>query len=324
MTEAQCDALIIGGGPAGLTAAIYLARFHLRTIVVDAGNSRAGTIPRTRNHAGYPGGIVGADLVAAMRAQTMESGAVILPGTVDVLGRNGAGFVAEGAFGRIMARAVVLATGVVNRRPAVDDDFHAAALAAGRLRYCPVCDGFEVTDARVGVLGTGEHGVREAIFLRSFTADLTLIAPDGVHDLTPAQLDSLITAGISVTDGPARDFGLAADAITVMTRAGQLAFASIYPALGSHIRSGLAASLGASTVEAGCITVDAHQRTSVPGLYAAGDVVLGLDQISHALGEGGVAATTLRNDLAEGCPLYRQPVTSNVHDRAKPTAWTIP
>ena len=64
--------------PGGLTAAIYLARFHLRTIVVDAGNSRAGTIPRTRNHAGYPGGIVGADLVEAMHAQTIENGAVII------------------------------------------------------------------------------------------------------------------------------------------------------------------------------------------------------------------------------------------------------
>ena len=305
MTEAQCDALVIGGGPSGLTAAIYLARFHLRTTVVDAGNSRAGTIPRTRNHAGYPGGIVGADLVAAMRTQTIENGAVILPGTVDLLDRNGAGFVAEGAFGRVKARAVILATGVVNRRPAVDDAFHAAALAAGRLRYCPLCDGFEVTDARIGVLGTGEHGVREAIFLRSFTADLTLIAPDGVHDLTPAQLDNLTTAGVRVIDGPAHDFGLAADAITVVTRAGTLAFASIYPALGSHIHSGLAASLGAATVEAGCITVDGHQRTTVPGLYAAGDVVMGLDQISHAMGEGGVAATTLRNDLAEGNHIYR-------------------
>ncbi len=305
MIEAQCDALVVGGGPAGLTAAIYLARFHLKTIVVDAGNSRAGTIPRTRNHAGYPGGIAGADLVAAMRTQTLENGAVILAGTIDVLGRNGAGFVAEGAFGRVKARAVILATGVVNRRPAVDDVFHAAALVAGRLRYCPVCDGFEVTDARVGVLGTGEHGVREAIFLRSFTADLTLIAPDGVHDLTPAQLETLTAAGVRVIDGPACDFGLAADAITVVTRAGNMAFASIYPALGSHIRSGLAASLGAATVEAGCLTVDAHQRTTVPGLYAAGDVVLGLDQISHAMGEGGVAATTLRNDLAEGNPIYR-------------------
>ena len=84
-----------------------------------------------------------------------------------------------------------------------------------------------------------------------------------------------------------------------------MTFASVYPALGSDIRSDLVASLGAATVGGGCIVVDDHQRTSVAGLYAAGDVVLGLDQISHAMGEGGVAATTLRNDLAEKGPLHR-------------------
>ncbi len=304
---ADCDALVVGGGPAGLTAAIYLARFHLTTVVVDAGNSRASTIPRTRNHAGYPGGIVGTDLVAAMHAQAAENGATIVPGHVDELVRHGVDgdFVASGPFGRVTAKAVILATGVVNRRPPVDDIFHAAALAAGRLRYCPVCDGFEVTDARVAVLGTGDHGVKEAIFLRSFTADLTLIAPDGAHDLTAEQRDRLAAAGIAVVDGPATGYALDGDTIALESAAGRLAFASLYPALGSHIRSGLAASLGAATADAGCITVDDHQRTSVPGLYAAGDVVIGLDQISHAMGEGGVAATTLRNDLAERVALYR-------------------
>ena len=299
------DALVIGGGPPGLTAAIYLARFHLRTIVVDAGNSRAASIPRTRNHAGYPGGIVGTDLVAAMRAQAAENGATLVAGHVAALHRDGDAFVAAVDGSSLRARAVLLATGVVNRRPPVDDAFHAAALASGALRYCPVCDGFEVTDRRVAVLGTGEHGVREARFLRSYTADLTLIAPDGRHDLSAADRAVLADAGIVAVDGPARDYRLVDGGLEVATAAGRLTFASLYPALGSHIRSGLAASLGAATVDAGCITVDDHQRTTVPGLYAAGDVVLGLDQISHAMGEGGVAATTLRNDLAERRPLYR-------------------
>ncbi len=301
----SCDALVIGGGPAGLTAAIYLARFHLATIVVDAGRSRASSIPRTRNHAGYPGGVVGAELVAAMRLQAEEQGARLVASHVDALARDGDHFVATSGKGTVKAAAVVLATGVVNRRPDMPDDLHDAALAAGRLRYCPVCDGFEVTDARVGVIGTGDHGVREALFLRSFTADLTLIAPDGAQALSDDQRRCLAEAGIAAVDGPAGDYALAGEAITVTTPAGPLAFASIYPALGSHIRSGLAASLGAATADAGCIKVDDHQRTTVPGLYAAGDVVIGLDQISHAMGEGGVAATTLRNDLAERRRLYR-------------------
>jgi len=301
----DCDALVIGGGPAGLTAAIYLARYHLRTTVIDAGRSRASTIPRTRNHAGYPGGIPGADLVAAMRAQAAENGATIVGGHVDALAPAADKFVATIGGGSVTARAVLLATGVVNRRPRIADDLHAAALAAGALRYCPVCDGFEVTDKRVAVIGTGDHGVKEALFLRSFTADLTLVAPDGAHDLSAADRAALADAGIVVVDGPAADFALADGGMAVTTAAGRLTFASVYPALGSHIRSGLAASLGAATAGAGCIVVDDHQRTTVPGVYAAGDVVLGLDQISHAMGEGGVAATTLRNDLAARTPLRR-------------------
>ncbi len=301
----DCDALVIGGGPAGLTAAIYLARFHLRTIVIDAGRSRAATIPRTRNHAGYPGGIAGAALVAAMRDQAVEYGATVVPAQVDVLTRDREEFVATSGDRQVSARAVVLATGVVNRRPAMPDDLHDAGLATGTIRYCPVCDGYEVTDVRVAVIGSGSHGVREALFLRSFTADLTLVAPDGRHDIGTDDRTRLAEAGVMLVDGPAAGFALVADGIALDTAAGRLTFASIYPALGSHIRSGLAASLGAATVDAGCITVDDHQRTSVPGLYAAGDVVLGLDQISHAMGEGGVAATTLRNDLAAQRPMLR-------------------
>ena len=90
-----------------------------------------------------------------------------------------------------------------------------------------------------------------------------------------------------------------------MSKAGAIRFDSLYPALGSDTHTMLAEMLGARLNEDGCIGVDAHQRTSVPGLYAAGDVVIGLDQISHAMGDGGVAATTIRNDLAKDTPLWR-------------------
>ena len=96
-----------------------------------------------------------------------------------------------------------------------------------------------------------------------------------------------------------------ADCIIVETADGHHAFDTVYPALGSDTHTQLAEQLGARLNEQGCIGVDAHQRTSVEGLYAAGDVVIGLDQISHAMGEGGVAATTIRNDLAKERPLLR-------------------
>ena len=296
---------MIGGGPAGLTAAIYLARFHLAVTVIDAGHSRAALIPKTRNHAGFPEGIAGTVLVERMREQALRHGAVLVRAEATALERSGPDFRVTAAGERHAASAVLLATGVVNRRPDMDPALHDAALASGALRYCPICDGYEVSDTAVAVIGTGERGCREAEFLRSYTRDVTLIAPDGAHDLADALRGRLSDGGIVLLDGPPRDYALVEGGMRMAFPAGERTFASVYPALGSDIKSGLAAAAGASVTDEGCLTVDTHQRTDVPGLYAAGDVVLGLDQISHAMGEGGVAATTIRNDLAERRPLRR-------------------
>ena len=299
------DCLIVGGGPAGLTAAIYLARFHLEVLVVDGGNSRAMLIPKTRNHAGFPEGITGPNLLRRMSQQARIYGARVVEGNVDAFLPEGEGFRAIGSMSEMVARRVLLATGVVNNRPEMPDALHDEALARGLLRYCPICDGYEVTDQPVGVIGTGGRGMREALFLRGYSADVTLVAPGAAHELDAAERDALVEAGVRLVDGPTGGFELSGDRIRMDSAAGVLTFASIYPALGSAIRSELGVALGAETSSDGCLLVDAHQRTSVAGLYAAGDVVKGLDQLSHAMGEGGVAATTIRNDLAEAKPLWR-------------------
>jgi len=304
MSDRLFDCLVVGAGPAGLTAAIYLARFHLDVLVVDAGRSRAALIPRTRNHPGFPDGISGVDLLRRMDEQAGKYGASIVRDTIEQVIARGDGFRGRLSSGTVAARTVLLATGVVNIRPDMPDALHDAALAGGLLRYCPICDGFEVTDRTIAVIGTGDHGAKEAIFLRGYTRDVTLIAPDGMHELDAKQRVQLAQAGIGLLDGPA-DFAIAGEQLVVRVPAGAFPFASIYPALGSTIRSDLAAALGADMSPDGCLMVDAHQRTSVTGLYAAGDVVLGLDQISHAMGEGGVAASTIRNDLAAKRPLFR-------------------
>src|SRR3954470_5473529 len=95
MTEFELDCLIVGAGPAGLTAAIYLARFHLRLKVIDAGNSRASLIPCTRNHAGFPDGISGVELIERMKAQARKYGAEIECGRVTRLDRLDGGFGAQ-------------------------------------------------------------------------------------------------------------------------------------------------------------------------------------------------------------------------------------
>ncbi|MHA6719547.1 NAD(P)/FAD-dependent oxidoreductase [Sphingomonas sp. RS6] len=298
------DCIIIGGGPAGLTAAIYLSRFHLKIRLFDCGSSRAALIPCTRNHAGYPDGISGLDLLALMRAQAEKYGAVREAAKVTGLEALDGGFRVRIGAREVRARAVLLATGVVNHRPPMPDTLHDEALARGLVRYCPVCDGYEVTDRRVAVYGTGHHAAREALFVRSYTQDVTLIAPDR-HDLPPDQRAELDAAGIACIDGPATDWGLEEDRLALDTGAGRLAFDSLYPALGSDIRSELAVEAGARADDSGCLEVDDHQRTSLPGLFAAGDVAKGLDQISHAMGEAGVAATTIRNMLNAQTPLWR-------------------
>ena len=306
MTEEPCyDCLVIGGGPAGLTAAIYLTRFHLSLKVVDAGNGRASWIPCTHNHAGYPEGISGKELVARMKEQAQKYGASIVSGRVTRIDRIDGGFRAEWGEGSVIARTVLLATGVTNRKPPMDEELHDEALQRGLIRYCPICDGYEVTDKKIGVIGSGTHGVAEAVFLRGFTEDVTLIAPDMAHCLSEEDRARLTEYGIAAVDGPCQAVAAHDDCIVVDTAQGHHTFDSVYPALGSDTHVELALQLGAALTD-GVLVVDSHQRTSVPGLYAAGDVVLGLDQISHAMGEGGVAATTIRNDMAKVRPIKRE------------------
>ena len=299
------DCVIIGGGPAGLTAAIYLSRFHLDIALFDSGDSRAALIPCTHNHAGFPGGISGKDLLARMRQQAAAFGARSHNAVVTAIEPGDDTFVVRTAEGTTRARTILLATGVVNNRPKMPNELHDEALQRGLLRYCPICDGYEVTDKRVGVIGTGTHGMREALFLRGYTRDVTLIAPEAEHMLDASCADALDRAGIARIDGPCGNYSMEGDQLAFDTARGRMSFDSVYPALGSQIRSELALAAGARGTDDGCIVTDEHQRTTLPGLYAAGDVVKGLDQISHAMGQAGVAATTIRNELSERQPLRR-------------------
>jgi thioredoxin reductase (NADPH) len=255
------DCIIIGGGPAGLTAAIYLARYHLSIRLFDCGTGRAALIPCTRNHAGFPDGISGRELLDRMLAQAHKYGAIREEKKVTHLAHDGGGFTVGTDSGTFRARSVLVATGVINHRPPqIDEALHDEALAKGLLRYCPVCDGYEVTDKRVAVIGSGNHGTREAEFLRGYTSDVTLVAPLGEHELDDECRARLEAAGVAIEAGPCDGFAIEGDCITFTTGTGRKEFDSVYPALGSHVRSELAAQAGAKVNESGCLLVDDHQK----------------------------------------------------------------
>ena len=299
---APLDCLIVGGGPAGLTAAIYLARFHRRFLLVDAKASRAALIPTSHNHAGFPGGIRGTELLERMTEQALGYGSEIRHGTVSrISGGGDEPFTVLVDGEAIATRTVLLATGVVDIPPDLPDV--AASLEQGLLRYCPICDGYEVSGKKVGVLGHGSSGLNEAIFLRSFASDVTLLSAGEELLLEAAEAQRAGDAGITLASAPVAALATEEGQVVCSLRdGGRHSFDAIYAAIGCKPRHELAEQVGATRADESCITTDAHQHTSVDGIFAAGDIVRGLSQISVAMGEAAVAAVAIHNRLREKEP----------------------
>ena len=290
------DCAVIGAGPAGLTAAIYLARFRRNFRVVESGGSRAAWIPRSHNHPGFPDGVAGKTLLARMRRQAEKYGARITPGRVESLTRLKDGFAVETEGETLRARAVILATGVIDNSPDIPglED----GVAKGLVRICPICDGYEVIGRSVGVLGKDDHCAREAEFIRTYSDDVTFIHVGG-KPLPKALRARLKRAGVKIIESAIQGVAIETRKITAFDFGAREAhrFDVVYSALGVTPRNQLAVQAGAKLDETGSLIVDDHQRTSVPGLYAAGDVVRGLNQISTAEGEAAQAATAMHNRL---------------------------
>jgi thioredoxin reductase (NADPH) len=297
MTGGPFDAVIVGGGPAGLTAAIYLGRFRRRPLVIDGGESRLGWIPVTHNHPGFPGGIAGAELLARMKSQAKGFGASFLAGAVGAIRREGGRFALDVGGSRLAAPFVVLATGAKDTPPPLPDLFD--AVQKGLIRICPICDAYEVIDRAIGVIGEGPHGAREALFLRGYSEKVSLIHLGAAAHLDAALRAELARAGVAVVESAVRQVVVEGDRVAALDHADgeRRVFDTLYSALGMTARSRLATDLGAEVNKEGCLIVNLHQMTSVAGLYAAGDVVRGLNQISIAQAEGAIAATDIHNRL---------------------------
>ncbi len=292
---------IVGAGPAGLSAALYAARFCRRTLVLHDEAPRAARIPCTHNVPGYEDGIAGADLVARMARHASKFGACIEPGRIQGIARRGNAFELSAEDGRRWsARSVVLATGLELNQIPIDPRLHETALKNGVLRYCPVCDGYEYRNKRIAVVGCDVSGAAEALFLRQFSHDVTLL-PWRTADLTPEECADLAREGVgTITEPILRYEPMQAEMrLHLQGRADPLAFEIVFPALGTRPRNALAIALGLAVDESGKVSADAPLGTTVDGIYCAGDLVEGLDQISTALGQGAIAATRAHAWLRE-------------------------
>ena len=286
------DCLIIGGGPAGLTAAIYLARYRRRIRLIDAGQSRAALIPESHNYPGFRG-IGGPALLARLREQAERYGAVLQQDNVSGLRRAGGGFAASCGGEELRAHAVLLATGIVDARPEIDG-LH-EGIAHGAIRFCPICDGYEAMDKRIGVLGPLSHAAGKALFLRTYSRALTVFPTD--EGDRSGERAPLVEAGVQIAARPVAVTPHESGVVVTTADGARHELDALYPAMGARVRSDLATALGADCTALGNLHVDDRQRTSVEGLYGAGDVVSDLHQLSVATGHAAIAATAIHNSL---------------------------
>jgi thioredoxin reductase (NADPH) len=286
------DTIIIGAGPAGLTAAIYLGRFRRRCLVLEDGRSRAHWIPTSHNIPGFASGVGGEQFLKALKAQALKYGAQFQSAHVTTLTATSDFFVLDTDRGTFQSRFVVLATGVADHLPAIEGA--SEAVMRSLLRFCPICDGFEAIDAHIAVIGDGPLAERETQFLKTYSERVSLLmiestdlAPD--WDAADATTERLIVR--------LSDIRVEENAVVVDTLTGERRFDVVYSALGCSPRHELARALGARCDEHCAMVVNAHQETSVPGIYAAGDVVRGLNQVVVAAAESAIAATDIHNKL---------------------------
>jgi thioredoxin reductase len=286
------DVAIIGGGAAGLSAALVLGRARRRVVVIDAGTPRNAPAAHMQGFLSRDG-MPPADLLSAARAEVRRYGVEIVE---DRVVDAAAGFVLRLAGGRtVEARHLLLTTGATDELPEVAG----ARERWGRdLLHCPYCHGWEVRDRPLGVLATGAGSVAHAHLLRQWTDDVILFTNrQAITDHERATLDA---RGIAIVDGPVARLVVADDrlrAVPARRRSRRPARRALHPARGAcappRTRRGPRLRAG----RGGLVRVDGDGRTSVPGVWAAGNAANPRAQVITAAGEGSAVAIAINTEL---------------------------
>jgi thioredoxin reductase len=293
--ETVWDCVVVGGGAAGLSAALVLGRARRRVLVLDAGeqsNRPAHGIGGLLGHDGLPP----AELYARGRAElaaypSVEVRAMRATGGSREHGR----FMLSTADGALVhAARVLLATGMEYDVPGLPG---AAELWGGSVFHCPYCHGWEVRDRALAVLGA-QHAVHRAVLLRRWSADVVLLT-DGSAELDVDDRARLARAGVRIDERPVVGLRGSEGALEAVLLAdgGELPRDGLLVPAPLRQRSSLATDLGAELTERGTVDVDPFGQTSVPGLYAAGDVSGAMPQLAGAIADGSRAAAAINDSL---------------------------
>ena len=299
MTEptVPLDAVVVGGGPAGLSAAIWLGRYRRSTVVLDSGEYRNRWVDRSH-------GFLGADPGDPMRLLEQAREDLARYETVTVrrarataVRRDDAGrFVVSTDGGELVALRLVLATGIVDQFPEVDGflDHYGASVF-----HCPTCDGFEAKDRRVVVLGWSEHVAGFALGLLDWAAELTVVTEDRPFEGEERHRAALQRHGVALLEDDAVAFeGERGDLRAVLLRSGvRLPADLVFFSIAHHPRNDLALQLGCEVTGHGCLRVGHDCQTTVEGVYAAGDLTPGIQLAPVAAGKGTVAGVSCADSL---------------------------
>ena len=297
----EVDAIIVGGGPAGLSAAIYLARFNRSVVVIDHGEGRSTSSEVNENYLGFPEGIASTELRQLGRRQAERFGTGFIDAFVDSIQREGDGFVVNGVAPAARGRTLILATGVTDILPQFENE-DARDYWGTSLYWCITCDGYKARGASVMVVGNDDSAATTCLQFLEFTDKLTFVSnqPEGRCAVSDEQRDALRAAGVDFYEGRLKRVdGTGGRMRAVELEDGRrIELEFLFNQQGAVPNSDLARALGVPIDESGYVTVDAEQRTSVRRVYAAGDLTKAYaHQVATAAHEGATAAISANYDL---------------------------